>query len=72
MAIEPFNGFCCLDHALCEETDESWEAVKHFSALVDQGKCERFCGNVESNGAMVLTDSQVLMLVNHNGGNHGD
>ena len=59
MPTEPFNGFCCLDHALCEETYESWEAVKHFSALVDQGKCERFCGDVESNGAMVLVDDAI-------------
>lgn len=52
--MERFNGFCCLDHALCEETQESFEAVKHFQGLIDSGKASRWCGRIEDSGAMVI------------------
>ena len=39
--IKPFNGFCCLEHCLCEESDEAFEAITYFEALIANGVCDR-------------------------------
>ena len=56
--IEPFNGFCCLEHCLCEESGGSREAIAHFLALIENGACDRWCGSTGP-GKLIMKENDV-------------